>query len=126
MKIEVRHKGDLKKAEKFLKNILVKDYESILDKYAKKGVKVLSNATPMETGETSSLWKYEIIKKNKNISIIWSNSNVIKGTNVAIILQYGHGTGTGGYVKGIDYINPALKPIFNELADAVWKEVINK
>ena len=83
----------------------------------------LSAATPVDSGLTATSWIYKIIQNGSTISIVWENSNVQKGVNIAIILQYGHGTRNGGYVSGRDYINPALKPIFDKMADAAWKEV---
>lgn len=115
--------GDLKTIERYLQKNLNREYMSILHKYGQMGVQELSAATPLETGETATSWNYEIEDNGSYISIIWSNTHVNKGVNIAIILQYGHGTGTGGYVEGIDYINPALRPIFEDIADAIWKEV---
>lgn len=121
--LTLNSKGSFKKTEKFLKRSLGRDYRKILEKYAKQGVEALSEATPVKTGLTAILWDYEIIQNKSSISICWNNSHVINGVNIAVILQYGHGTRNGGYVEGIDYINPALKPIFEELANAAWKEV---
>lgn len=123
MLLTLRSKGSFRNTEKFLKKSLGRDYRKILEKYAKQGVDALSSATPVKTGLTAILWDYEIIQNKSSISICWKNSHVINGVNIAIILQYGHGTRNGGYVEGIDYINPALKPIFEELAEAAWKEV---
>lgn len=122
--IGIRQKGDFRKTEKFLKQSLGKDWRSILDKYGKKGVEALSRATPIETGETAVSWGYKIIQNGSGISIQWHNYNINKGVNIAIILQYGHATRNGGWVEGRDYINPALQPIFDELAEQAWKEVI--
>lgn len=116
-------KGDFKNLEKLLKKSLGKDYRSVLEKYGQRGVQALAAATPIKTGETASSWDYRIVEKNGSISVEWINTNVQNGVNIAIILQYGHGTGNGGYVTGRDYINPALQPIFDELAEAAWKEV---
>lgn len=121
--ISFRSKGDFSKTEKFLKKSLGRNYRSVLEKYAKQGVAALASATPIETGETASSWNYEIIQNGSRLSIIWNNTHVEKGVNIAVILQYGHGTRNGGWVDGTDYINPALKPIFDKLADAAWKEV---
>lgn len=118
-----RNKGDFSKTEKFLKKSLGRDYRFVLEKYAQQGVEALSLATPVESGETAASWYYEIIQNENNLSIVWNNSNVNKGVNIAVILQYGHGTRTGGYVQGRDYINPALRPVFDRLAEAAWKEV---
>lgn len=119
----IKQRGNFNKTEKFLKKSLGRDYISVLDKYGQQGVSTLSASTPVRTGVTASSWRYEIIQNKDNISIVWSNSNVQRGVNIALILQYGHGTRNGGYVIGTDYINPALKPIFDKMADAAWKEV---
>lgn len=121
--IQVRQRGDFSKTEKFLKKSLGRNYISVLEKYGQQGVEALSAATPVDTGLTAVSWGYEIIQNKDGISVIWENRNVQKGVNIALILQYGHGTRNGGYVVGIDYINPALKPIFDKMADAAWKEV---
>lgn len=94
----------------------------LLDQYGQKGVEALKNATPKDSGLTSESWDYTIEYSNRGAKIIWTNSNRNQGVNIAIILQYGHATRGGGYVQGIDYINPALQPIFEEMADKIWKE----
>lgn len=121
--ISIKQRGNFKKTEEFLKKSLGRDYRAVLEKYAKQGVEALSANTPIESGLTAVSWSYEIIQNGSAISIIWKNSNINKGVNIALILQYGHGTRNGGYVNGIDYINPSLKPIFDKMADAAWKEV---
>lgn len=118
-----RQRGDFSKTEKFLKKSFGRNYLDVLEKYAKQGVAALSAATPIDTGLTAVSWEYEIIQNDSNISIIWKNLNEQNGVNIAIILQYGHGTRNGGYVQGRDYINPALQSIFDKMADAAWKEV---
>lgn len=124
--ISIKQRGDFKKTEKFLQKSFGRDYLGVLEKYAQQGVSHLSAATPVDSGKTAVSWSYEIIQNNKSISIVWKNSNINNGVNIAIILQYGHGTRNGGYVSGRDYINPALKPIFDKMADAAWKEVTRK
>ncbi len=121
--IGVRQKGNFNKTEKFLKKSFGRNYKSILEKYGQKGVESLSANTPVKTGLTASSWSYEIIQNQNSISVVWNNSNIQKGINIAIILQYGHGTKNGGYVSGRDYINPALRPFFDKMAEAAWKEV---
>ena len=96
---------------------------SVLDKYGREGVNALASATPVESGRTADSWYYEIERSTRSASITFLNSNVNKGVPIAIILQYGHGTGTGGWVQGRDYINPAIQPIFDRLADEAWEEV---
>lgn len=121
--ISVKTKGSFKNTELFLNNTKKIDLRSILSRYAEEGVSALMANTPVDTGKTAQSWGYRIEIGKEYSSIIWTNSNVNKGVNIAIILQYGHGTRNGGYVQGIDYINPALKPIFDELSSAAWKEV---
>ena len=123
--ISFRSKGNFNKTEKLLKKSLGKDWMSVLDKYAQQGVQALASATPIESGVTACAWDYEITQEKGAVSIVWKNYNINKGVNIAIILQYGHATGNGGYVRGRDYINPALRPIFDQLADAAWKEIIS-
>ncbi len=120
----ILQRGDFKKTEQFLKKSLGRDYLSVLEKYAQQGVAALSAATPVDTGLTAASWQYKIIQNDDGFSIVWENTNVSQGwANIAILLQYGHGTRNGGYVSGRDYINPALRPIFDKMADAAWKEV---
>lgn len=121
--ISFRHRGDFRKTEKLLKKSLGKDYRKILEHYGQQGVEALSKATPIESGETAASWSYEIIQNKGSISVVWMNHHIHKGVNIAIILQYGHATRNGGYVQGRDYINPALRPIFDKLAESAWKEV---
>ena len=125
MKISFSSKGDFSKTIKFLNKVKNVKINNILSKYGKIGVTALSQATPKDSGVTSRSWNYKIEVNNDNASIVWYNTNVVKGVNIAVILQYGHGTRNGGWVEGRDYINPAMKPIFDKIADQVWKEVIN-
>lgn len=122
-KVKFKVKGDLRKTRSFLKKAANQNYFSNLDEFAKEGVDALSSATPYDTGLTAQCWGYYISSENGRTSIVWTNSNVNDGVNIAIILQYGHGTGTGGYVQGRDYINPAIAPIFDRIAEDVWREV---
>ena len=119
----VKQKGDFSKTEKFLNNISKKLYYRNLQKYAEQGVAALASATPKDSGETANSWGYEIRQTKNSVSIYWTNSNVNKGVPIAVIIQYGHGTRNGGYVQGRDYINPAMRPIFDKIAENVWKEV---
>lgn len=122
--ISFRQKGDFKKFEKYLKDVReAAKVKNVLDKYGRAGVQALSSATPVETGLAASSWYYETQISNTSATITFLNSDVENGFPVAIMLQYGHGTGTGGWVEGRDYINLAIQPIFDELADAAWKEV---
>lgn len=121
--ISFKHTGDFSKTTKFLERAKRGDYLKVLDKYGKEGVKALSSATPVDSGTTASSWSYKIEKGNGSAKISFLNSNVNKGVPIAIILQYGHGTRNGGYVQGRDYINPAIQPIFDRIANEAWKEV---
>ena len=121
--ITFRHKGDFSKLNRFLERAKEGVKLGILDKYGREGVAALASATPVDSGTTANSWSYEISHSSGSASISFSNSNVNKGVNIAIILQYGHGTGTGGWVEGRDYINPAIQPVFDRLADEAWEEV---
>lgn len=116
-------KGKFKKTDDFFHKLLRLDIDSILEDYAKKGLDALRSATPVDTGLTASSWYYNISRTEDNITISYWNSNINKGVPIAIILQYGHATNNGGWVEGRDYINPAIQPIFDELANKIWKEV---
>ena len=119
------HKGNFDSTQKMLFKLHSKSFFKALDSYGERGVKALASVTPTNTGKTASSWGYEIINNDKNVSIIWTNGNVDNnGTPIAILLQYGHATGSGGYVQGYDYINPAIRPIFEEIENGVWNEII--
>lgn len=120
--ISVKQKGDFKNTEKFLNKASKSAFYSSLEKYGKEGVTALAAATPVDTGKTASSWNYIITIKPGFASITWVNNNVVNGENIAILLQYGHGTKNGGYVHRQDYINPAMKPIFDKIENEVWKE----
>lgn len=124
--IKLRSKGNFNKTYRFLKKAREWRDRKLLDIYGQLGVNALKSATPKATGKTASSWFYTITEEENVTTITWNNSNVNKGVNIAIVLQYGHGTGTGGYVRGIDYINPALAPIFEKLAARAWEEVTSK
>lgn len=119
-------KGDFRKTEKFLEGARVFNIKPLLKRYGEAGVRALQAATPRDTGELASSWGYEIQTDRTTARVTWTNSKNVDGVPIAIILQYGHGTGGGGYVEGRDYINPALQGIFDQLADAAWKEVTGK
>ena len=121
--ISFRQKGDFSKLTRYFERVKKTARLSILDKYGREGVAALSSATPVDSGETASSWYYEVTNENGSAAISFYNSNVNQGVPIAIILQYGYGTGTGGWVEGRDYINPAIQPIFDEIVDAAWKEV---
>ena len=121
--ISFKHKGNFNNIERFFTKVKDGKYLGVLEKYGQEGVDALSLATPVDSGKTAQSWKYEIKKETGRTVISWYNTNEVDGVNIAIILQYGHGTGTGGYVTGIDYINPAMKPVFDRIAEEAWKEV---
>lgn len=121
--IVVKHRGNFRKTEQFLKKMSNRDYIQILEKYGREGVNALASATPVDSGETASSWSYKISTTRSGYTISWYNSHIVNGVPIAVILQYGHGTGTGGYVQGRDYINPALQPIFDKISHEAWREV---
>lgn len=121
--IIVKTHGTFNNSEHYLKNAKRKNYMHLLTRFAVDGVSKLEKATPVNTGTTAKSWNYNIIKTKNGYTIEWTNSNVNDGCAVALLIQYGHGTKNGAFVQGIDYINPALKPVFKEMADALWKEV---
>lgn len=123
--IKITSVGKFEKTRLFFKKMTKFEIRDKLNTYGKRGVDALASATPRDSGETANSWSYEIVEEDGSYAIQWINTNVNKGVNIAIILQYGHGTGTGGYVVGRDYINPAIQPIFDELAETIWKEVIS-
>lgn len=120
--IRITNKGNFEKANKALLKLLGGDMYTDLDRYGREGVSALAKATPVETSLTANSWAYRVIK-GKNPGIEWYNTNVVNGVSVAILIQYGHGTGTGGYVQGRNYINPAIRPIFDQIVANVRKKV---
>lgn len=127
MSIRLTSKGDYNRISKYLKELkdakVQRIIQAALEKYGQEGVDALSAATPVKTGLTASSWRYEVEVGSETAKLIFHNDNINKYVNIAIILQYGHGTGTGGWVEGRDYINPAIQPIFDKIPDEVWKEV---
>lgn len=121
--ITFKQHGDFKKLSSFLEKTKEVINVGYLDKYGQQGVEALREATPKDTGKTANSWYYEISRENGSVSISFHNSNFNQDVPIAIILQYGHATGNGGYVEGVDYINPAIKPIFEKIANEAWKEV---
>lgn len=121
--ITFRQKGDFSKLTRFLERAKEVVHLGDLDQYGRAGVAALASATPVDTGETAKSWRYEIINKDGVARIVFCNSNIQNGVPIAIVLQYGHGTGNGGWVEGRDYINPAIQPIFDQLANEAWKGV---
>lgn len=122
--ITIKHTGNFNNTERFLNRAKLLKLRDILERYGKDGVTALSVATPKDTGETSRSWSYEVRVTNKGYRIEWFNTNENDGVIIAILIQYGHGTRNGTYIQGIDYINPAMKPVFDRIANAVWEEVL--
>lgn len=125
MGITFRHRGSFKKTEKFLNDNKKRNYRSILEKYAREGLELLRAETPEDTGLTADSWNFEIIENKSGFKIVWTNSNIVDGVPVAILIQYGHGTQSGTYVEGRDFINPVMQPLFDRISENIWKEVIS-
>ena len=123
--ISFRQKGDFSKLTRYLERVKEAVHVGDLDKYGREGVAALASATPVDSGNTSNSWYYKIENKKESASITFYNSNIQNGVPIAIILQYGHGTRNCGWVQGRDYINPAIQPIFDKIAESAWKEVTN-
>lgn len=121
--VTFKHRGSFNHFQKFANSMLDRDYLNVLDQFGKIGVEALSASTPVDSGETAQSWTYEIERTRDRTTISWLNTNTNEGVNIALILQYGHGTGTGGYVQGRDYINPAMRPVFDKIAEMAWREV---
>lgn len=123
--IRITTKGDFNNTFRFLNKMSKFQINKILEKYGQMGVEALRSATPIDSGKTAESWGYEISVGKEGATIHWTNTNQNKGVYIAVILQYGHGTGTGGYVQGNDYINPAIRPVFDKIAEEAWMEVVN-
>ena len=121
--ISFRQKGDFKKLNSYLERLEEAIKLGKLNKYGERGVSALASATPVDTGLTASSWQYSINREKDSVSISFENTNINNGVSIAILLQYGHGTRNGGYVQGRDYINPAIQPLFDQIAEEAWKEV---
>ena len=121
--IKITCTGDFKNITKFLEKSKTLSINDILHKYGQTGVKALKSATPIDTGETASMWGYTVSTSKSGSSVTWTNDNVTDGIPIVILIQYGHGTKNGGYVSGVDFINPAIKNIIDKLADSIWEEV---
>jgi hypothetical protein len=121
--IGITSSGSFRKTLSFLHRLGNSDFYSDLDRYGRVGVNALSGATPVRSGATAAAWNYNTEKSRSGFTMIWTNSNVNKGSRIALLIQYGHGTGTGGYVAGYDYINPAIRPIFDQIEIDVWRRV---
>jgi hypothetical protein len=123
MVVQFSSHGDWGKTRRFLGFILAGRQYAAIDSAAQRGLEALRNATPVDTGLTAASWSVEVKKSPSRAEITWKNTNIHNGFPVAIGIQYGHGTGTGGYVAGLDYINPAIRPVFDEIANTVWRAV---
>lgn len=121
--LEFQSRGNFNNTERFLKKMSSADILVALKSLAQEGVRALSAATPVDSGLTAASWGFEITRSKTSSSITWTNSHIVSGQPIAIMLQYGHGTGTGGYVRGRDYINPAIQPVFDKIAEEAWKVV---
>lgn len=121
--ISIRQKGDFSKLTKYLNKVSKAADIRNLDKYGQLGVAALSSATPKDTRKTANSWRYEIVQTRQSIKIVFHNDNIQNGVPIAILLQYGHATVNGVWVEGRDYINPAIQPIFDDIAENAWKEV---
>ena len=124
--ITFRHKGNFKKTDDFLGRAQKGIDARVLHKYGKEGVAALASATPVDTGLTANSWYYKIERRQGSVAVVFCNSNIQNGVPIAIILHYGHGTRFGGWVEGIDYINPTVKPIFKQLVKDAWREVTRR
>lgn len=123
MRISFKSKGNFNNTERFLKRSKNLQLAEKLNRYGVVGAAALAAMTPTRSGKTASSWNYEIHGNGGGLEIVWTNSNINKGYNIAVLIQYGHGTGTGGYVQGRDYINPAIQPVFDAIANDIWNEV---
>lgn len=122
--IEITASGSFDAIETYLNKLSRGDAFKRLERYGQIGVDLLAAATPVESGLTASSWTYKVVRKKRRYTIVWNNTNIIDGVQIAVLIQYGHGTGTGGWVEGRDYINPAIQPLFDQIANEVWNEVI--
>lgn len=123
MGIRIRQHGSYNKLEQFLKKVSDQDYLSRFAKYGEMGLNALRDATPERSGLTAASWGYTLEVNGGGVRIAWTNSNINKGVPISIIIDTGHGTGTGGYVQGTEYINPAILPVFDQIIDEMWKEL---
>lgn len=123
--ISFTQRGNFRKTERFLSGLKQFHYARKLRHWGEKGVAALKAATPKDSGKTAESWSYEIVEEPGRTAIYWRNSHVVNGVNIAVVLQYGHGTRNGGFVEGIDYIPPAIRPIFNQMSKEAWKEVVS-
>lgn len=121
--IGIRHKGDFSKTSNFLKRAKQLNIKRVLESYGQAGVSALASATPVDTGLTASSWTYKVEQTATSSTLVFCNTNIQNGVPIAVILQYGHGTRNGGWVQGRDYINPAIQPLFDKLAESAWREV---
>lgn len=124
--VVIKHRGNFNNTERFLNDAKKINFKSLLAPYGEQGVRALASATPTDSGLTASSWGYEIEINKGSVSLIWTNSNIVNGVPIAILIQYGHATRSGGFVQGRDYINPALRPLFDKISEEIRREVINR
>jgi hypothetical protein len=124
--VVIKHRGNFNNTEKFLERAKAADIRRILSSYGDQGVRALASATPVDSGLTAGSWGYEVQVGRNSFSLVWTNSNVQKGVPIAVVLQYGHATRNGGFVQGRDYINPAIRPVFDKISEEAWREVTGK
>lgn len=125
MTVKFRHHGNFQTTERFLNAVRRKDYRRTINEFANRGKLQLASATPIDSSLTANSWDYEVKIYQGGFKIIWTNSNLVDGIPVAILIQYGHGTRNGSFIQGRDYINPTMQPIFDQIAESLWKEVTN-
>jgi len=121
--VTIRHRGSFKRAEKFLAEMSKKDYTATLRRFGELGVQALAEATPKDSGKTAEMWSYELKRTETGYELYWKNRHTNEGVNIAILLQYGHGTRNGAFVRGRDFINPAIRPVMDQMAEEIWEEV---
>jgi len=126
MGVYFTHKGDFKPTRRMFENVLNKNWRSFMDVYGRQGCAALAANTPKRTGTTAASWTYKVFKFKRSIVLRFYNSNVVNGVTVALVLQFGHATRSGGFVEGRDYINPAVRPVFDVMANNAWREVTSK
>lgn len=124
--ITFKHEGNFDNTEKFFREVRASNYKSILEKYAREGIALLAAATPVNSGQTAASWGYKITDTKTGIKITWTNSNVVDGVPIAVLIQYGHATRDGGHVEGRDFINPVMQPLFEKIQNELWGEVTVK
>lgn len=119
----VTHKGGFKNTERFFNRVMKKEYLNVLEKYGQMGVQALAGNTPAQSGKTADSWDFGIDEGDGKVTIYWTNSNENEGINIVLLLIYGHGTENGYYVEGLNFVDPAIQPIFQQMAEETWREI---